>query len=89
MKRIFRVDILLIVVAAGKLPTDVPPNFGYVVDAAQKKAQERLTKVVPNENTLPTRIAVTKYIKEQPQLVIDAIHEVVEAVRAGRQQVMR
>jgi hypothetical protein len=28
-------------IAAGKLPADVSSNFGYIVDAAQKKAQER------------------------------------------------
>jgi len=35
-------------IEAGKLPRDVPPDFGYVTDAAQKKAQERLAKLVPN-----------------------------------------
>lgn len=44
-------------IAAGKLPADVPADFGYVTDNAQKKAQE------------------------QPQLVIDSIREVVDAVR--------
>src|SRR5215475_4866121 len=34
-------------IAAGKLPADVPPDYGYVVDVAQKKAQERLAKLVP------------------------------------------
>src|SRR5262249_57205628 len=29
-------------IAAGVLPADVPPGFGYVTDAAQKTAQERL-----------------------------------------------
>ena len=27
-------------IAAGKLPAEVPPDFGYVTDAAQKKAQD-------------------------------------------------
>jgi pimeloyl-ACP methyl ester carboxylesterase len=35
-------------IAAGKLPTDVPADFGYVADNAQKKAQEQLAKLVPN-----------------------------------------
>lgn len=35
-------------IAAGKLLSDVPPDFGYVTDAAQKKAQEQLAKLVPN-----------------------------------------
>lgn len=50
-------------IAAGNLPRDVPPDFGYVVDAAQKKAQKRLAKLVPNENILPTRIAAMRYTK--------------------------
>jgi len=29
-------------ITAGKLPADIPPDFGYVTDAAQNKAQERL-----------------------------------------------
>src|SRR3954447_11348186 len=29
-------------IAAGKLTADIPADFGYVTDAAQKKAQERL-----------------------------------------------
>src|SRR3954453_11122516 len=36
-------------IAAGKPPADIPPDFGYVTDAAQKKAQEPLAKLVPNE----------------------------------------
>src|SRR6266576_2145915 len=36
-------------IEAGKLPADIPPDFGNVTDAAQKKAQERLAKLVPNE----------------------------------------
>jgi len=36
-------------IAESKLPADVPLNFGYLVDSAQKKAQERLAKLVPNE----------------------------------------
>jgi pimeloyl-ACP methyl ester carboxylesterase len=35
-------------IASGILPANVPPDFGYVTDAAQKKAQERLAELVPN-----------------------------------------
>ncbi len=35
-------------IAEGKLPADVPPDFGYVTDAAQKQAQARLAKLVPD-----------------------------------------
>jgi pimeloyl-ACP methyl ester carboxylesterase len=32
-------------IAAGVLPANVPPDFGYVTDAAQKQAQDRLANV--------------------------------------------
>ena len=35
-------------IAASKLSSDVPPDFGYVTDAAQKQAQEQLAKLAPN-----------------------------------------
>jgi pimeloyl-ACP methyl ester carboxylesterase len=76
-------------IAAGKLPADVPPDFGYVVDAAQKKAQERLAKLVPNEKHITHTNSGHEIHKEQPQLVIDAIRDVVEAVRSGRRQLTR
>jgi pimeloyl-ACP methyl ester carboxylesterase len=71
-------------IAAGKLPADIPPDFGYVTDAAQKKAQERLAKLVPNEKHIINTNSGHEIHKEQPQLVIDAIREVVEAVRSGK-----
>ena len=73
-------------IAAGKLPADIPPDFGYVTDAAQKKAQERLAKLVPNEKHITNTNSGHEIHKEQPQIVIDAIREVVEAVRSGRRQ---
>ena len=71
-------------IAAGKLPADIPADFGYVTDAAQKKAQERLAKLVPNEKRITNTNSGHEIHKEQPQLVIDAIREVVEAVRSGK-----
>jgi len=71
-------------IAAGKLPADIPADFGYVTDAAQKKAQERLAKLVPNEKRITNTNSGHEIQKEQPQLVIDAIREVVEAVRSGK-----
>ena len=73
-------------IAAGRLAADIPPDFGYVTDAAQKKAQERLAKLVPNEKHITNTNSGHEIHKEQPQLVIDAIREVVEAVRNGRHQ---
>ena len=76
-------------ITAGKLPGDVPPDFGYVVDAAQKKAQERLANLVPNEKHITKTNSGHEIHKEQPQLVINAIREVVDAVRRGRGQLPR
>jgi pimeloyl-ACP methyl ester carboxylesterase len=71
-------------IAAGKLPADIPPDFGYVTDVAQKKAQERLARLVPNEKHITNTNSGHEIHKEQPQLVIDGIREVVEAVRSGK-----
>src|SRR6188472_819155 len=71
-------------IASGKLPADIPPDFGYVTDAAQKKAQERLARLVPNEKHITNTNSGHEIHKEQPQLVIDGIREVVEAVRSGK-----
>jgi pimeloyl-ACP methyl ester carboxylesterase len=67
-------------IAAGKLPSDVPLDFGYVTDAAQKKAQERLAKLVPNAKHITNTNSGHDIHKEEPQLVIEAIREVVETV---------
>src|SRR6266404_6911368 len=53
-------------IAAGKLPVDIPPDFGYVTDAAQKKAQERLAKLVPNEKHITNTNSAHEIHKEQP-----------------------
>jgi pimeloyl-ACP methyl ester carboxylesterase len=73
-------------IAAGKLPADIPPDFGYVTDAAQKKAQERLVKLVPNARHVTNTNSGHEIHKEQPQLVIDAIRKVVNAARSGNSQ---
>jgi pimeloyl-ACP methyl ester carboxylesterase len=71
-------------IAAGKIPADIPPDFGYVTDVAQKKAQERLARLVPNEKHITNTNSGHEIHKEQQQLVIDGIREVVEAVRSGK-----
>jgi hypothetical protein len=72
-------------ISAGVLPADVPPDFGYVTDAAQKQAQDKLAKLVPNAKHITNTSSGHEIHKEQPQLVIDAIREVVDAVRDGSQ----
>jgi pimeloyl-ACP methyl ester carboxylesterase len=57
-------------VAAGKLPKDVPVDFGYVTDAAQKKAQERLAKLVPNAKHITNTNSGHEVHKEQPHLLL-------------------
>jgi pimeloyl-ACP methyl ester carboxylesterase len=71
-------------IAAGKLPADVPQDFGYVTDTAQKQAQERLARLVPDAKHMTNTNSGHEIHKEQPQLVINAIREVVDAVRSGR-----
>jgi pimeloyl-ACP methyl ester carboxylesterase len=70
-------------VAAGTLPADIPADFGYVTDAAQKIAQAQLARLVPSAKHITNTNSGHEIHKEQPQLVISAIREVVEMVRSG------
>ncbi len=76
-------------IAEGKLAADVPPDFGYVTDAAQKRAQERLAKLVPDAKHITDTNSGHEIHKEQPQLMIDSIRQVVNAVRSGSWQPAR
>jgi uroporphyrinogen-III decarboxylase len=76
-------------IAAGTLPGNVPPDFGYITDAAQKAAQEKLARLVPNAKHITNTNSGHEIHKEQPQLVIDSIREVVDAVRSGSWQPAR
>jgi pimeloyl-ACP methyl ester carboxylesterase len=69
-------------IAAGVLPANIPPNAGYVTDAAQKRAQARLAKLVPGAKHIIKTNSGHEIHKEQPQLVIHSIEEVVAAVRS-------
>ncbi len=68
-------------IASGVLARDTPPEFGYVVDAAQKTAQEKLAALVPNAKHITQTDSGHEIHKEQPALVIEAIREIVNAVR--------
>ena len=70
-------------IEAGTLPANVPPDFGYVTDAAQKQAQARLAELVPNAKHITNTNSGHEIHKEQPGLVIDSIREIVDAVRSG------
>ena len=76
-------------IADGLLPADVPPDFGYVTDRAQKEAQAKLAEIVPGAKHITDTDSGHEIHKEQPQLVIDAIRAVVDAVRGGRRRLAR
>ena len=58
-------------IASGALPADSAPDFGYITDAAQKQAQERLAQLVPNAKHITNTNSGHDIHKEQPQLVIE------------------
>ena len=66
------------------LPPIRPLEVGYVTDRAQKVAQANLAALVPGSKhlTKPDSGHLTHH--DNPQLVTDSIHEVVDAVRAGK-----
>ena len=76
-------------IAEGKLPAEVPPDFGYVTDAAQKQAQAQLAELVPGAKHITNTNSGHEIHKEQPQLVIDLIRQVVDAVRSASWQLAR
>lgn len=71
-------------IADGTLPASVPPEFGYITDAAQKTAQDRLAALVPGARHITRTNSGHEIHREQPTLVTDAIIAIVDAVRAGR-----
>ncbi len=74
-------------IASGALPPNTPPDIGYVIDAAQKPAQEDLANLVPNAEHITKTNSGHDIQNEQPQLVIDAIRQVVDADREGAETV--
>lgn len=74
-------------IASGAVPASTPPDFGYVTDEAQKKAQAKLAELVPGAKHITHTNSGHEIHKEQPQLVIEAIRDVVDAVREGRKSV--
>ena len=72
-------------IADGLLPADVPPDFGYVTDRAQKEAQAKLAEIVPGATHITDTDSGHEVQKDQPtSIVIDSIRTVVDAVRAGK-----
>jgi hypothetical protein len=62
---------------------ETPPNFGYVVDAAQKQAEAKLARLVPGAMHITDTDSGQEIHKEQPQFVVNWIRTVVDAVRDG------
>jgi pimeloyl-ACP methyl ester carboxylesterase len=76
-------------IASGQLPADIPPDFGYITDRAQALAQAGLAALVPGAKHVTRTDSGHEIHKDQPQLVIDAIRDVVEAVRGGATRMAR
>jgi pimeloyl-ACP methyl ester carboxylesterase len=71
----------------GDLPPDTPRNFGDVIDRANKVAQNALAQLVPGARHIANTHSGHNMMIDQPQLVIDAIHRVVAAIRHGEREV--
>jgi pimeloyl-ACP methyl ester carboxylesterase len=71
-------------IADGALPPDTPPDIGYVTDRAQKEAQAKLAAAVPGAKHVVNTDSGHEIHKDQPQLVLGSIREVVDAVRDGK-----
>ncbi len=75
------------VLASGQLPAGVDQEFADALWAAQLAAQDELAKMFPGAEHI-TNTNSTHYIhNEQPQLVIDAIRQVVDADRDNAETV--
>lgn len=63
----------------GEIPPGTPRDFGYVIDRANKVAQEKLANLVPGAKHITKTQSGHNMMIEQPLLVTDAIREVVDA----------
>ena len=71
-------------ISSGQMPPDVTQAFADALWAAQMTAQDNLASLYPGGRHIVVSNS-THYIQiDQPQVVIDAIGDVVAAVRAGR-----
>lgn len=75
--------------ASGALPAGVPADFGYVIDMAQRASQARLAALVPGARHVKETHSGHNIHREQPQLVVEAIRDVVDAVREKRDTLVR
>lgn len=75
--------------ANGQLPAGVPADFGYVTEAAQRTSQATLAALVPGARHVTNTNSGHNIHREQPQLVVEAIRDVVDAIRHGRDALVR
>jgi hypothetical protein len=78
------VDVVPKLIQAGELPPDTPPNFGAVVDRANSAAQNELAALVPGAVHITDTHSGHNIMIDNARIVIQAIHMVVDAVRAGK-----
>ena len=76
-------------IADGELPANIPPDFGYVTDRAQKVAQAKLATLVPGARHVTNTNSGHEIHKDQPQLVVNSIRDIVDAVRNRKTSVAR
>lgn len=69
---------------AGELPRGVPGDFGYVIDSAHAAAQQQVARLLDGAIHLTKTESGHNMMIDNPQLVSDAILDVLEAVRAER-----
>ena len=72
---------------AGVIGQEIPDDFGYVTDAARGKSQADLAALVAGSRFVTDTDSGHDIHREQPELVADAILEVVGLVRAGADRV--
>jgi pimeloyl-ACP methyl ester carboxylesterase len=70
-------------IGAGELPPDTPPDFGYVIDGANRIAQANFAELVPGAKHVTDTHSGHNMMIDQPRLVTESIREVVDAVRRG------
>jgi pimeloyl-ACP methyl ester carboxylesterase len=68
-------------IASGAISPDVPPDFGEVLDEAQRQSQAGLAQLVPGADHITKTDSGHNVHQEQPVLVANAIRSVVERVR--------
>jgi pimeloyl-ACP methyl ester carboxylesterase len=77
-------DVVRNGVRAGEFPPGTPEEFGVVIDRANAEAQRRLADQVPGTRHVTETESGHNMMIDRPVLVINAIRDVVAAVRDGR-----